>query len=135
MKIRIKFNDEKVKAQDSIREYDTQVLELLLQRHGFEMESVLNEVATFVNDDADYDIIVFLEDDTFLDEYVDERIIRELIGNGYTPRYKADDSLWKNIHAKRKRIEAGSGEKMRKPYSKGAPTKEAFEQAEKTSKK
>jgi hypothetical protein len=48
---------------------------------------------------------------------------------------KADDSLWENIHAKRKRIEAGSGEKMRKPYSKGAPTKEAFKQAEKTTKK
>jgi hypothetical protein len=48
---------------------------------------------------------------------------------------KADDSLWENIHAKRKRIEAGSGEKMKKPYSKGAPTKEAFEQAQKTTKK
>ena len=30
--------------------------------------------------------------------------------------------LWDNIHAKRKRIEAGSGEKMRKPGSKGAPS-------------
>ncbi len=31
-------------------------------------------------------------------------------------------SLYKNIHAKRKRIAAGSKEKMRKPGSKGAPT-------------
>ncbi len=31
--------------------------------------------------------------------------------------------LWDNIHAKRKRIKAGSGEKMRKPGSKGAPTR------------
>lgn len=30
--------------------------------------------------------------------------------------------LWDNIHAKRKRIAAGSGEHMRKPGSKGAPT-------------
>ena len=30
--------------------------------------------------------------------------------------------LWDNIHAKRKRIKAGSGEKMRKPGSKGSPS-------------
>jgi exonuclease VII small subunit len=30
--------------------------------------------------------------------------------------------LWDNIHAKRKRIASGSGERMRKPGSKGAPT-------------
>ena len=34
--------------------------------------------------------------------------------------------LWDNIHAKRKRIEAGSGEHMRKPGSKGAPTAAAL---------
>jgi hypothetical protein len=34
--------------------------------------------------------------------------------------------LWANIHAKRKRIKAGSGEKMRKPGSKGAPTAKAL---------
>lgn len=34
--------------------------------------------------------------------------------------------LYSNIHAKRKRIAAGSGEKMRKPGSKGAPTAKAF---------
>ena len=30
--------------------------------------------------------------------------------------------LWDNIHAKRKRIKSGSGEKMNKPGSKGAPS-------------
>lgn len=40
--------------------------------------------------------------------------------------------LYENIHAKRKRIEEGSGEKMRKPGSEGAPTAQAFKQAEKT---
>ena len=43
--------------------------------------------------------------------------------------------LWDNIHAKRARIKAGSGEKMRKPGSKGAPTAEAFRQSAKTAKK
>lgn len=39
--------------------------------------------------------------------------------------------LWDNIHAKRKRIKAGSGEKMRKPGSKGAPTAKAFKKSAK----
>lgn len=34
--------------------------------------------------------------------------------------------LWDNIHSKRKRIAAGSGERMRKPGSEGAPTKQNF---------
>jgi len=43
--------------------------------------------------------------------------------------------LYANIHAKRKRIAEGSGEKMKKPGSKGAPTEEDFEESEKTAKK
>ena len=43
--------------------------------------------------------------------------------------------LYANIHAKRKRIAGGSGERMRKPGTKGAPTKKAFRQAKKTAKK
>jgi len=43
--------------------------------------------------------------------------------------------LYANIHAKRKRIAAGSGEKMRKPNSKGAPTAKAFRESAKTAKK
>ena len=42
--------------------------------------------------------------------------------------------LYANIHAKRKRIAEGSGEKMRKPGAKGAPTAKAFKQAAKTAK-
>ena len=37
--------------------------------------------------------------------------------------------LWDNIHAKRKRIKSGSGESMRKPGSKGAPSKQDFKDA------
>jgi hypothetical protein len=43
--------------------------------------------------------------------------------------------LYKNINDKRKRIAAGSGEKMRKVGSKGAPTAKAFKQSAKTAKK
>ena len=44
---------------------------------------------------------------------------------------KKKKGLWANIHAKRKRIKDGSGEKMRKPGSKGAPTAKALKQSEK----
>ena len=43
--------------------------------------------------------------------------------------------LYANIHAKRKRIKAGSGEKMRKKGAKGAPTKKDFVKSKKTAKK
>ena len=42
---------------------------------------------------------------------------------------EVQESLWANIHKKRARIKAGSGERMRKPGSKGAPTGDAFKQA------
>lgn len=40
--------------------------------------------------------------------------------------------LYANIHAKRKRIEQGSGERMRKPGAPGAPTQEAFKASAQT---
>ena len=43
--------------------------------------------------------------------------------------------LYANINAKRKRIAAGSKEKMRKPGSKGAPSKQDFINSAKTAKK
>lgn len=43
--------------------------------------------------------------------------------------------LYANIHAKRERIKAGSGEKMRKPGAPGAPTAKAFKESAKTAKK
>ena len=43
--------------------------------------------------------------------------------------------LYANIHAKRKRIKAGSKERMRKPGSKGAPTATNFRRAAKTARK
>jgi hypothetical protein len=43
--------------------------------------------------------------------------------------------LYANIHAKQERIKNGSGEKMRKPGTKGAPTDKAFKDSAKTAKK
>ena len=49
--------------------------------------------------------------------------------------FMAKQGLYANIHAKRERIKAGSGEKMRKPGSAGAPTAKAFRQSAKTAKR
>lgn len=47
----------------------------------------------------------------------------------------AKPGLYANIHAKRKRIAQGSGEKMRKPGAPGAPTAAQFKASAKTAKK
>jgi hypothetical protein len=43
-------------------------------------------------------------------------------------------NIYANIHAKRERMAAGSGEKMRKPGAAGAPTAKAFKESAKTAK-
>ena len=48
---------------------------------------------------------------------------------------KTPPGLYANIHAKRERIKAGSGEKMRNPGTPGAPTAKAFKESAKTRKK
>jgi len=52
--------------------------------------------------------------------------------DGGLMRLHAKDGLWANIHAKRKRIEGGSGETMRSPGSKGAPTNKALRESQAT---
>jgi hypothetical protein len=47
-------------------------------------------------------------------------------------KQKGDPGLYAAIHAKRERIKAGSGERMRKPGSKGAPTAQSFIRSAKT---
>ena len=46
----------------------------------------------------------------------------------------AKKGLYANINAKRERIKAGSGEKMRSPGTKGAPSAKAFRESAKTAK-
>ena len=48
---------------------------------------------------------------------------------------KKKKGLYANIHAKRKRIKAGSGEKMKSTGAKGAPTAKNFKDSAKTAKK
>ena len=49
-------------------------------------------------------------------------------------KFKNGGGLYANINAKRERIAEGSGEKMRKPGSAGAPTAKAFRESAKTAK-
>ena len=58
-----------------------------------------------------------------------------LMAKGGKVATKKPVGLYANINAKRKRIAEGSGEKMRKPGSKGAPTAKAFRESAKTAKK
>ena len=48
---------------------------------------------------------------------------------------KKKSGLYANIHAKRKRIAGGSGERMKKPGEKGRPTASQFKRSAKTAKK
>jgi hypothetical protein len=58
-----------------------------------------------------------------------------IIIKNHKEKEMAKRGLYANIHAKRERIKSGSGERMRKPGSKGAPTSKAFKQSAKTAKK
>jgi hypothetical protein len=53
----------------------------------------------------------------------------EMVDKVFSAKKMKEGGLWDNIHAKRKRIEEGSGERMRKPGSKGAPTANDFKTA------
>lgn len=66
-------------------------------------------------------------------EYTQSNVGKKAYGK--LPEAMADGGgLYANIHAKQQRIAEGSGEKMRKVGSKGAPTKDAFKQSAKTAK-
>ena len=61
--------------------------------------------------------------------------VNSFISGGFAADLDSDlldegKGLWANIHAKRERIKAGSGERMRKPGAKGAPTREAIKSAQ-----
>ena len=75
-------------------------------------------------------------------EYADDRCrVHPIVGTLALPISIGSDSmaaakkgLYANIHAKQERIAHGSGEKMRKPGSEGAPSREAFAQSAKSEK-
>lgn len=57
--------------------------------------------------------------------------LKKIIGHGEQNVEEESKGLWANIHAKRERIKHGSGERMRKPGSKGAPTADALRKSAK----
>ena len=59
----------------------------------------------------------------------EERIINEELDLAFNDLLEKS-GLWSNIHAKRQRIKAGSGERMRKPGEKGAPTPSGLKSAQ-----
>ena len=61
----------------------------------------------------------------YLGKYADDAVIQQ---QGID---EEKQGLWANIHAKRERIQHGSGERMRKPGSKGAPTAAALKKSAK----
>jgi hypothetical protein len=58
-----------------------------------------------------------------------------LVIKGEMVMRKPKKGLYANIAAKRNRIASGSGERMRKPGTAGAPTAQSFKDAAKTAKK
>jgi hypothetical protein len=64
---------------------------------------------------------------------VPQKVGKEFVKADEGKKFK-EGGLYANINAKRKRIAEGSGEHMRKPGAKGAPTAEAFRQSAKTAK-
>lgn len=58
----------------------------------------------------------------------------EIVDKVLTTKKMKGGGLYENINAKRERIAEGSGEKMRRVGSKGAPTAQAFKQSAKTAK-
>jgi hypothetical protein len=69
------------------------------------------------------------------DKFLDNGKVKRRKDGDEFDYYAEGGGLYANIHAKRKRIAAGSGEKMRRVGSKGAPTAEAFRRSAKTAKR
>jgi len=64
---------------------------------------------------------------------IPQKVGKEFAAADVGKKFKSG-GLYANIHAKQERIKHGSGEHMRKPNSKGAPTAEAFKESAKTAK-
>jgi hypothetical protein len=65
---------------------------------------------------------------------ISQKVGKEFAKADEGKKFKDGGGLYAAIHAKQERIAHGSGEKMRKPGSEGAPTAQAFKEAAKTAK-
>ena len=102
-----------------------------------QQKALFGRLSAFKKLDKDSEISAYL--DAGLSKAAGDRLRAGLggVGVNYTRRFAEGGAvgLYANINAKKKRIAAGSKEKMRKPGSKGAPTADAFIQSAKTAKK
>jgi hypothetical protein len=64
---------------------------------------------------------------------ISQKVGKEFAKSDEGKKFKGG-GLYENINAKRKRIAEGSGEKMRRVGSEGAPTAKAFKQSARTAK-
>lgn len=87
---------------------------------------------------ADKDIGAKAKDKEIGQKPKDKDIVKKTVKEGSEMKINdiitesSKPGLWANIHAKRERIKSGSGERMRKPGSKGAPSAQDFKDASKT---
>ena len=112
------------KARTSARSYATEEKEK--QEYDYEGDMAMSQLKSIIaNSQKMHDM---LSDDTNLPEWVQSKITLAEDYISTAANYMQGEmneekrGLWDNIHAKRKRIKAGSGERMRKPGSEGAPS-------------
>lgn len=89
------------------------------QTHQTPEQVAFNRVNSYIAKGRAWNLDSDLREEKIVNQKLDEAFNNLLEKRG----------LWDNIHAKRKRIKAGSGERMRKPGSKGAPTAADFKAA------
>lgn len=106
------------------------------KKNAAEAEKLLKLIAQAQKDVQSSDFITRTTAELDVKKYtrqLDDRFEQQQKENGNQTNMTTDmakNGLWANIHAKRKRIAAGSGERMRKPGSKGAPTNEAIKNSQ-----
>jgi hypothetical protein len=109
--------------------------------YDYEGQMARTQLQTIVRNATD--LVDMLEDDENMPEWVQSKItlaqdyitcVRDYLQSkeelGEETELEEKRGLWDNIHAKQERIKNGSGEKMRKPGSKGAPTAADFKNSQ-----
>jgi hypothetical protein len=117
------------------------------REYGYEGDMAISQLKT-ISRHAEH-LMGMMKPDTDLPEWVQSKITlatdylqtaHDYLASEMNEEVQLDEKkklpgLWANIHAKRKRIAEGSGEKMKKAGTKGAPTKKDFQKSAKTAKK
>ena len=116
------------KARVGAKSYATEAKEK--QEYDYEGDMAMSQLKSIIaNSQRMHDS---MSEDTNLPEWVQSKITLAEDYISTAANYLQSEvnegkrGLWDNIHAKRKRIKAGSGERMRKPGSEGAPTSADF---------